>query len=141
MKRARRNLVIGLAVVLLALAAQRSVDAAPGGCKAAGKHCRRDGQCCPGLLCSAGGTCQESPGTEEECTSSADCPSDEICSDGVCCFSVGRSCTDNAACCAPAVCNKLPGQIDGSCCVPSGGACTVNLDCCSNVCDRDTGCF
>jgi len=31
-------------------------DAAPIGCKAAGKHCKKAGQCCPGLVC-AGERC------------------------------------------------------------------------------------
>jgi len=73
------------------------------------------------------------------CTSSADCPSGQICSDGVCCFGVQRACTLSADCCAPAVCNKLPGQVSGFCCIPTGGACGVNFDCCSMVCE--TTCF
>src|SRR5918997_2772358 len=44
---------------------------APGGCKREGKNCKRDTQCCSGLLCdSSSGTCQAQtttcpPGTVE----------------------------------------------------------------------------
>lgn len=132
--------VVAVTVSVLTVMTGGSVEAARGGCKAPGKHCSRSEQCCAGLACGADGSCQQSPG-EIDCTSSSDCPSGQMCSDGACCFGVDRSCTESAACCAPAVCNKLPGQVSGSCCVPPGGACASNFECCSNTCDTSTGCF
>ena len=60
-RRALRTLLVAagggaLAALGLAGPSHNRSDAAPIGCKAAGKICTKPGQCCPGLVC-AGGTC------------------------------------------------------------------------------------
>lgn len=62
----RRRLLRGLGgavtSTLLTGLGVRSAGAARGGCKAAGKHCTKAGQCCAGFVCDADGACQPSDG-------------------------------------------------------------------------------
>src|ERR671917_599328 len=72
---------------------------APGGCKREGKNCKRDTQCCSGILCdSSSGTCAAAPPT---------------------CVSEGETCTADGQCCSGLLCDT-----DGTCatCRSSGGS-------------------
>ena len=64
------------------------------------------------------------------CTSNAQCPSGQVCVNGVC-----AACTNNAQCDAPLVC------INGTCAPKSGngGPCDEDADCTSGDCDEPRG--
>src|SRR5262245_21674386 len=52
----RAKLVCSIGVFLILAAVPARGDGR--GCKRAGKHCRADSQCCDGLVCGDGGTCE-----------------------------------------------------------------------------------
>ena len=119
---------------------------APGGCKREGKNCKRDTQCCSGLLCdSSSGTCAAAPPTcvseGETCGIDTDCCSGLLCESGKC-----AACPSGQVLCPQGYCGRYPGGScaagelccagnceNGKCCVGSSVSCTNSVECCGSL--------
>lgn len=107
-------------------------------CKAWGRPCEADSECCPGFFCfndTAGGkrcgTNLRCSADGFECTMNSQCCHYD-CNGGLCrerCLKFGEACQSSKDCCAGPC-------VDGKCqlCRPQGGSCTFNQDCCSGTC-------
>lgn len=126
-RRSRRAVVAALTAAVLGAVGlaendRDRADAAPVGCKAAGKNCTKPGQCCPGLVC-AGGRCvvpptptSVPPTPTAVPTEAPPTPTPGICAPvgAACLFDDPGACC-NQTCCAAAIFACPPG-VDPCCC-------------------------
>lgn len=128
-RRVLRGLGGGLAAALGLGLRTRVGEAAEGGCKAEGKHCTKPGQCCPGLVCDADGTCQRGivggVGEQQGCKAA------------------GKHCNETSQCCDGLICGA-----DGTCqraLGSGGGSCPADANTCGNdgpvMCGGACQCF
>lgn len=117
-----------------------AADACGSSCRAWGRGCDKDSDCCTGFYCGVPpGKSQKQcvtnlrcSGDGFECTINSQCCSYN-CNGGLCrdrCVEFGLACKAPKDCCAGPC-------VDGKCglCKPEGDLCTVHQDCCSGTCN------
>jgi hypothetical protein len=86
-----KAVLMGAATGALTLVSAPRVDAAPGGCKAIGGHCKENAQCCTGRCSPSTSRCCVGSGGTPGTTKEGNIDQDSCCSNGV--FCTGGTCT------------------------------------------------
>lgn len=104
-------------------------------CRAEGRSCREDNECCAGLACQSG-ACRRvaiDGGTSDDAGIGIDLPRiDGAISDGGMCIAAGQACVQGSStCCGDYSCAQEPAGT--LCCHPAMGSCRNSLDCCGQM--------